>query len=75
VGDVPNRLDPACAIVTSTIEATTVVDEMGAAILALDSDRRRLRAMKDIALVKARAEFDPALFRQRYRELLISPAS
>jgi glycosyltransferase involved in cell wall biosynthesis len=74
VGDVPNRLDASCAVVTSSVERAVVLREMEAAVLDLDTDRPRLQAMKRTALNKARVEYDPERFRQRYRELLMSPA-
>lgn len=75
VGDVPNRLDDSCAVVTSSVDREAVLREMEASVLAFDTDRPRLQAMKTAALNKARAEFDPEHFRARYRELLINPAS
>lgn len=75
VGDVPNRLDDSCAVVTSSVEREAVLCEMKAAVLSLDADQPRLQAMKTASLHKARKECDPVLFRSRYRALLINPAS
>lgn len=74
VGDVPGRLDERTAILTSSVEGSTAVAEMEAAILALDADRERLRRMKEAALAHAGIEFDPGVFSMRYRALL-APAS
>jgi glycosyltransferase involved in cell wall biosynthesis len=75
VGDIPGRLDATCTVVTSAVDPKTVRTEMRQAVLRLDSERESLQAMKAAALAKARAEFDPARFRERYRGLLIRPAS
>ncbi|MFZ1685799.1 MAG: glycosyltransferase [Flavobacteriales bacterium] len=74
VGDVPNRLDGGAAFVTSSTDETIVVREMTAFVTALDSDRERMRSMKQAALEHAKREFDPELFRERYRNLLVSAA-
>lgn len=75
VGDVPNRVDPAFGYVCSSIEPAAVIEEVSAAIRALDSDRERMRRMKAAALATAKAEFDPALFAERYRALLLGSSS
>ena len=75
VGDVPDRLNDRCAVITSSVEEGVVLREMTDAILSFDADHDRLRQMKQAALEKAKKEFDPVTFRARYRELLISPAA
>jgi len=75
VGDIPNRLDVGCSIVTSHTEEASVLQEMTVAALALDADRSRLQAMKAAALAKALAEYGPERFRESYRALLIAPTS
>ena len=75
VGDVPGRLDDQCAVITSSVEEGTVLNEMKNAILGFDADRVHLRRMRQAALNKAKAEFDPHAFREAYRSLLIRPAS
>lgn len=70
VGDVPHRMDPDFAVVTSSIDPSIVLHEMTHAAIALDLDRPRLQRMKTKALQKARTDFAPDRFRQRYRELL-----
>lgn len=75
VGDVPHRLDVSCAGITSSVEADVVVREMSGLLLELEADRSRLRDLRDAALRKARAEFDPSTFRERYRSLLMAPAA
>jgi glycosyltransferase involved in cell wall biosynthesis len=60
-------------VITSSVEAAPVLEEMTTAILALDADRERLQRMKAAALEKARKEFDPERFRAGYRALLIRP--
>jgi len=71
VGDVPDRLFGDCAVVTSNIEAEVVLREMTQAAMALDGDRDRLQRMKASALQKAKSEFAPQQFRERYRALLL----
>jgi len=71
VGDVPERLGADHAIVTSNIEDDTVLREMAHAAMALDHDRDRLQRMKASALQKAKSEFAPQQFRERYRALLL----
>jgi glycosyltransferase involved in cell wall biosynthesis len=73
VGDVPLRIGPAEAVITSTTEADGVLEELTAAILALHRDRTRLQGMKAAALAKAKAEFAPEEFGAAYRALLIRP--
>lgn len=75
VGDVPNRLRPDLAVVTTSVEEAQVVEEMVAAALLLHGDRARLRAMKEEALRTARAEFGMDRFKERYRALLMSPSA
>ncbi|MEO8587736.1 MAG: glycosyltransferase [Flavobacteriales bacterium] len=75
VGDVPNRLEPSFGFISSSAEPATVIQEMSATIRALDSDRDRMHRMKVDALAKAKAEFDPALFAERYRALLLGSSS
>src|SRR5690606_23176782 len=73
VGDVPGRVDTRFGVVTSTTEPEAVVREMSEALMALAKDHRSLLAMRHAALAEARAQFSMDLFRQRYRELLITP--
>ncbi|MEO8068477.1 MAG: glycosyltransferase [Flavobacteriales bacterium] len=75
VGDVPDRLRATNSIITSSTNEAATIAEMQAALLSLDADRTRLRNMKDSALEQARQEFSYDAFRERYRALLISPAS
>ncbi|MBZ0207938.1 MAG: glycosyltransferase [Flavobacteriales bacterium] len=75
VGDIPNRLDPSFSLVTSSVEATKVVDEMTATIVELDRERGRLQRMKGVALHQAQQEFDLTRLNERYRSLLMHPAS
>ena len=75
VGDVPNRLDGSCAVITSRAEASTVQQEMCAAVIEMDRDRERLQELKQAALAKAKAEFSMEAFAKRYRDLLIKPAA
>lgn len=75
VGDVPNRVEPSFGCISSSFEPAAVIEEMSAAIRALDSDRDRMRGMKAAALANAKAEFDPALFAERYRTLLLGSSS
>jgi len=75
VGDVPGRVDPSSAFITTSVEATVVLREMTAEIAALDADRDRLLRTKVAALARARADFDTQTFRERYRALLIGKAS
>lgn len=70
VGDVPNRMEPSFAIVSSTIDAGEALREMQHAILAIADDRVRLLQMRNAALAHARHAFDPKGFRSHYRELL-----
>lgn len=73
VGDVPNRLKSAFAFVSASVEADAVVDGMVNFILGLASDKDRLFRMRKTAYEQARTEFDPGVFRERYRALLTSP--
>ncbi len=75
VGDVPNRVEASFGCISSSTEPATVIKDMSAAIRALDSDRDQMRGMKAAALAKAKAEFDPALFAERYRALLLGSSS
>jgi glycosyltransferase involved in cell wall biosynthesis len=75
VGDVPNRLDPGCAFITSGVDGETVVQQMADAAIALDADRDRMARMKAAALEKARQEFGMERFQARYRALLLSPSA
>lgn len=75
VGDVPNRMNSSFAFVSASVEADVVVDEMVNFILGLASDEDRLLRMRKSAYQHARAEFDPEVFRERYRSLLTSPAA
>lgn len=75
VGDVPGRVDTRFGVVTSTTEPEAVVREMSEALMALAKDHRSLLAMRHAALAEARAQFSMDLFRQRYRELLMTPSS
>jgi glycosyltransferase involved in cell wall biosynthesis len=75
VGDVPNRLDPGCAFITSGVDGETVVQQMAEAAIALDADRDRMARMKAAALEKARQEFGMERFQARYRALLLSPSA
>lgn len=73
VGDVPNRMNSAFSFVSTSVEATVVVEEMVNFILGLASDPERLLHMRKCAYQHARAAFDPDVFRERYRALLTSP--
>lgn len=73
VGDVPLRIGPDEAVITSSTEATEVLEELTAAVLALHHDRARLQGMKAAALAKARSEYAPERFIDAYRALLIRP--
>ncbi|HMC96536.1 MAG TPA: glycosyltransferase, partial [Flavobacteriales bacterium] len=75
VGDVPGRVDPSSAFITSSVEASVVQAEMTAEIIALDADRESMQRMKAAALSRVRTEFDPAAFRAYYRALLLGKAS
>ena len=75
VGDVPQRTSTDFAVITSSIEPVLMTAEMFQAVNDLDADRQRLQRMKEAALVHARREFDLNAFRERYRSLLMSPAS
>lgn len=75
VGDVPNRMNRSFAFVSTSVEADVVVDEMVNFILGLASDEDRLLRMRNTAYQHARSEFDPDVFRERYRALLTSPAA
>lgn len=75
VGDVPQRTSTDFAVITSSIEPVLMTAEMLQAVNDLDADRQRLQRMKEAALVHARREFDLNAFRERYRSLLMSPAS
>jgi glycosyltransferase involved in cell wall biosynthesis len=74
VGDVPERLNADCTVVTSSIEESVVLQEMTRTIIELDNDRVRLLRMKACALQKARADFAPEAFREHYRALLLGEA-
>ena len=75
VGDVPNRLDPSFSVVASDVDHEVVQREFTTAVISLDNDRERMQRMKDLALGTAEREFDLERFRERYRALLMSPAS
>lgn len=75
VGDVPARLNSEHAVVSTSVEASVVLEEFATVIIALDRDRQRLQALKAAALAKARIEFDMERFRASYRALLSAPAS
>lgn len=75
VGDVPSRLNPEFSVVTSSVEAGTVIDEMTKSVVALDEDPGRMMKMKEAALAMAEQEFGLQRFNERYRALLMSPAS
>lgn len=75
VGDVPARTDASCAVIATTIDPASAEQEFHDAIIQLDGDRTRLKAMKQAALTKAKTEFGMDAFRERYRALLINPAS
>lgn len=73
VGDVPARVHAPFGVVTSSVDADAVVQEMGAALEALAADPERLSAMRRSALEEAQRRFGMERFRASYRELLISP--
>ena len=70
VGDVPIRLRPEGAIVTTAVDHDTVLNEMCIATVELDGDRERLRHMKEAALHQAKVEFGMDRFVGAYRALL-----
>ncbi len=75
VGDVPNQVDNTFGLVTSSTDAGTMLSEMAGFVRQVDADRERMERMKRVAFQRAKEQFDPATFRERYRALLISPAS
>lgn len=75
VGDVPNQVDTSFAMLSSAVDEATVLREMSAFVREIDGDRERMHRMKAAAFAKARSEYDPAAFRERYRVLLLGKAS
>lgn len=71
VGDVPDRVRPAFARVTSSTAQETVLAEMSTTLLAWTNAPEELDAKRKAALAEARAEFHPEVFRARYRTLLL----
>jgi L-malate glycosyltransferase len=71
VGDVPNRLEPDVAAITSTVDAEQVVLEMTERLMAFARDTTALLAMRQAALAQAKRDFGMDAFVARYRELLI----
>ncbi|MBS1942218.1 MAG: glycosyltransferase [Bacteroidetes bacterium] len=75
VGDIPNRLEPSFAVVSSSVDGHVVLEEMAHAATRLDNHREQLQHMKALALERALQEFNLARFNKRYRDLLTKPAS
>lgn len=75
VGDIPQRLSATCTVITSTVAEQDAVAEMVATVRALGQDRNRLLGLRFAALEMAKREFSLDRFNQRYRELLMQPAS
>lgn len=69
VGDVPNRVDSSFAVVSASAEEEAVVETFVASSLALLDAPERLRAMREAAYHRARAEFSMSGFNERYRAL------
>jgi glycosyltransferase involved in cell wall biosynthesis len=74
VGDIPGRLDPTVAVVTSSVRSDAVIAEMTSALVQLLDDPVRLSAMRKAALEHAHASYAMRTFRERYRALLTMPA-
>lgn len=75
VGDIPNRIGPEIGCLTSTAEDAQVAVQMTDILLGLAQDRDRLERMRKKAFDHAQSEFGWTGFRERYRNLLISPAA
>lgn len=75
VGDVPNRLKPDVAYLTTSVERDQVVSEMARWLVGMVDDGAGLVGMRRAALLQARSEFGMEAFVQRYRALLTSPTA
>ena len=75
VGDIPNRVTPDHSWLSSGSEAMSTVLEMEEFILLLGNDNQRLLRMRKAAFARALNEYGWDGFRERYRSLLMSPAS
>jgi glycosyltransferase involved in cell wall biosynthesis len=75
VGDVPNRLTPEMALVTTSSYFDIALEEMAQGIPALVADRDRSMRMREASLKEARTSFAPERFRADYRALLSERAS
>ena len=75
VGDVPGRVDRSNGFLTSSIDDATVLKETLDAIGALEGDHAHMRRLKEAAIARIRADYDPEEFRRVYRDLLTRPAS
>ncbi|HRQ86244.1 MAG TPA: glycosyltransferase, partial [Flavobacteriales bacterium] len=75
VGDIPNRLEPSFALVTSKVDGPVALEEMAQAAMHLDDHREQMRRMKALGLERALQEFNLVRFNERYRDILTKPAS
>jgi glycosyltransferase involved in cell wall biosynthesis len=71
VGDIPNRLGNDGSIITSSIDAEKVINEMTGALIKLHENKTLLETMRNAAFQKALREFQREKFNQNYRSLLI----
>lgn len=74
VGDIPERVEPGFGMISSSTARETVIQEMVAGLSALAQDPERMIRMRHAALEHARGAFGMERFRERYRDLLMSPA-
>lgn len=74
VGDIPDRVMAPFGLVTTTVDPEAVVREMTAALGKLAHDPERLNRMRYAAFEEAMNSFSMERFRERYRELLMSPS-
>lgn len=70
VGDIPVRLNEACAAIAGATEPEALVEELCASLLRLQADPERVLAMRAQAYAKAIAEFGGGPFSAAYRALL-----
>ncbi|MBK7946174.1 MAG: glycosyltransferase family 4 protein [Flavobacteriales bacterium] len=70
VGDVPNQVNGSFALLNSSADADTVVNETTGFIRDLVRDPQRLAGMRRAAYDHARREYEPEGFRKRYRAFL-----
>ena len=75
VGDVPNRLDPSFACITSTVASSVVVNELYDLSISFLTDRERLSEMRSRSIAIAKADFDMDHFRRSYSALLTGSTS